>query len=101
MNFHDDLYYTNLLYGGSNADNQSLTGDYDATSQFVTPCQIPIQQEPSTKQKHRARNFTIKEDNLLISAWLNISMDAVHGNFICNFKTFLLVWKNSRIIVEK
>ena len=80
MNFHDDSYYTNLLYGGSNADNQSLTGDYDATSQFVTPCKIPIQQEPSTKQKHRARNFTIEEGNLLVSAWLNISMDAVHGN---------------------
>ena len=80
MNFHNYSYYTNLLYGGSNADNQSLTGDYDATSQFVTPCQIPVQQEPSTKQKHRVHDFTIEEDNLLVFAWLNISMDAVHGN---------------------
>ena len=68
MNFHDDSYYTNILYGGSTADNQSLTGYYDATSQFVTPCQILVQQEPSTKQKHRARNFTIEEENLLVSA---------------------------------
>ena len=29
--------------------------------------------------KKRSKNFSVKEDNLLVAAWLEISMDAVQG----------------------
>jgi hypothetical protein len=33
-----------------------------------------------SKSKGRSNNFSEEEDNLLISAWLNVSQDPVDGN---------------------
>jgi hypothetical protein len=40
-----------------------------------------------SKSKGRSNNFSEEEDNLLISAWLNVSQDPVDGNQQkkCNF----------------
>ncbi|XP_042940900.1 glutathione S-transferase T2-like [Carya illinoinensis] len=32
------------------------------------------------KRSHRGGNFTVEEDNQLVSAWLNISLDVIQGN---------------------
>ena len=34
----------------------------------------------TTKKSQRGGNFTTEEDSMLISAWLNISLDPVQGN---------------------
>ncbi|KAE9451379.1 hypothetical protein C3L33_16751, partial [Rhododendron williamsianum] len=36
--------------------------------------------ESISKKPQRGGNFTVEEDKLLVSAWLNISMDAVQGD---------------------
>lgn len=38
------------------------------------------QQAPSKQKKGRSKNFLIEEDMLLLSGWLNVSMDPVQGN---------------------
>uniref|UniRef100_A0A0A9DVW5 No apical meristem-associated C-terminal domain-containing protein n=1 Tax=Arundo donax TaxID=35708 RepID=A0A0A9DVW5_ARUDO len=64
-----------------------LSGNWDE-SQFVTPCveqsfesQTIVEETlPLKRKKKGARNFSEKEDILLVKAWLEISQDAVHGN---------------------
>src|SRR5262249_2102515 len=89
MERHNNFYYTSLL---NNEDNS-----YDIQNEYHTPIasQIPMQyssqplnamgsskspivEEPT--QKKRAKNFSTEEDLMLVSAWLNISMDPIHGN---------------------
>ena len=40
----------------------------------------PIEIGSTTKKSQRGNNFTIEEDNMLVSAWLNNSLDAVLSN---------------------
>ena len=41
----------------------------------------PPEVEITTSNKPRqSTNFSIEEDNIFISAWLNTSIDVVHGN---------------------
>ena len=56
----------------------SLTQSVEQISQS-SPIPISPQIESTTK-KFRGDNFSIEEDLVLISGWLNISVDAVHGN---------------------
>ena len=35
---------------------------------------------PTNKKAQRQGNFTLEEDKLLVSAWLNIGLDAVRGS---------------------
>ncbi|RWR88465.1 glutathione S-transferase T2-like protein [Cinnamomum micranthum f. kanehirae] len=60
----DDAYFTNLLQSGVDTQ-QSPPED---------------QKELIVKKTPRGGNFTVEEDILLVSAWLNISMDAIQGN---------------------
>ncbi|XP_062213261.1 glutathione S-transferase T3-like [Phragmites australis] len=74
-----DGFYVNLL----SSDNHSL--DWDEDNELVSPPeeQLPAVEEltPTVRpNQKRSKNFSEKEDELLVSAWLNISMDAVQGN---------------------
>uniref|UniRef100_A0A2N9EEQ3 No apical meristem-associated C-terminal domain-containing protein n=1 Tax=Fagus sylvatica TaxID=28930 RepID=A0A2N9EEQ3_FAGSY len=40
----------------------------------------PVEIRSTTKKSQRGNNFTIEEDNMLVSAWLNNSLDAVLSN---------------------
>jgi hypothetical protein len=47
---------------------------------------IPPDAPPTTEQVHaaakekrRTKNFRVAEDKLLVSAWLNVSQDPIHG----------------------
>ena len=71
----EDAFFTNLLYEESRLDNESM-GSPTVTSQ-MSPSQVEIE---SSAKKSRGSNFTIKEDNLLVLAWLNTSLDPVKGN---------------------
>ncbi|XP_062019370.1 glutathione S-transferase T3-like [Rosa rugosa] len=42
--------------------------------------EIPSQNKPSAKSKSRSTNYSVQEDILLVSAWLNIGLDPVKGN---------------------
>ena len=61
-----------------------LQADSDFVEPFFSGSQnpsMPIQSLPKVEivTSKRGGNFSVDEDFLLISAWLNISMDAVHG----------------------
>ena len=65
-----------------------LQGDSDFGAPFLSESQntsMPIQESlseveivTSNPTKHGG-NFSVDEDNLLVSTWLNINMNAVHG----------------------
>ncbi|XP_028121253.1 glutathione S-transferase T3-like [Camellia sinensis] len=81
MDSSRDPFFTNLLQEGSNLDNQFMKSQYlNQVSQGAgQESQFSTKKESATK-KSRNGNFSKEEDNLLISAWLNTSLDAVHGN---------------------
>ena len=72
----DNFYYTNLLW----SDDQFLDGTWD-NSQHVSP--IGTQSSPLVESSVLVRTNTKRtvsykecEDNLLVSSWLNTSLDA-------------------------
>ena len=65
-----------------------LQGDFDFGAPFLSGSQntsMPIQESlleieiVTSNLTKRGGNFSVDEDSLLVSAWLNISVDAVHG----------------------
>ncbi|PRQ20791.1 putative glutathione transferase [Rosa chinensis] len=57
------------------------SGDAISYSQNPIQSQVAAQSEPkTTKKAKRAKNFSIQEDNLLVSAWLNTTLDPAIGN---------------------
>ncbi|CAL5439351.1 unnamed protein product [Camellia sinensis] len=81
MDSSGDPFFTNLLQEGSNLDNQFMKSQYlnQISEGAGQESQFSTKKESATK-KSRSGNFSKEEDNLLISAWLNTSLDAVHGN---------------------
>ncbi|CAL5414910.1 unnamed protein product [Camellia sinensis] len=83
-----DAYFTNLLQGGSNLLGEFMMkspnqiGQCSSQHGEVAGQESPLspQIESTTKKSQRGGNFSIEEDNLLVSAWLNTSLDAIHGN---------------------
>ncbi|BFG29886.1 hypothetical protein CerSpe_161600 [Prunus speciosa] len=82
MNFVNNTYYANILNGqvdlndpfstfGCTPTNQN-EGDNDM-SQVIVPAR------PTTKKPQRAKNFVVEEDMLLVFAWLNVSLEQMHG----------------------
>ena len=71
-------FYTSIIQGDIDVDSHFL-GVYQNNPMSVsnsTP-KVEIVTINRTKQ---GSNFSVDEDNLLVSAWLNPSIDAVHGN---------------------
>ena len=56
---------------------------------------MPIQSLPEVEivTSKRGGNFSVDEDLLLISAWLNISMDAVHGTDQKGERFWMKIWE--------
>uniref|UniRef100_A0A5B6Z1S7 Putative la protein 1 n=1 Tax=Davidia involucrata TaxID=16924 RepID=A0A5B6Z1S7_DAVIN len=88
MDSQGDAYYTNLFYEESNLDDQfEMESSYQAGQYFNQPTdlsvessQIPAQMGSTMKKGLRSHNFTTEEDNLIVSAWLNSSLDVVLPN---------------------
>ena len=87
MDYQQNAYYMNLL-------NEGITNEINIESldDGSQPSEISSQIDSSTK-KPRGGNFTADEDNLLISAWLNTTLDAVRGNEQKSKAYWLRVWE--------
>ena len=84
-------YFTNLLNNESNnidsvplhPDDPYMTSGYLSSEApdmlYETPA-MTSQTASTTKKAQRSGNYSIEEDLLLVSAWLNVSLDAVKGN---------------------
>ena len=72
-----------LQYDGSLTDLLMNDTDlYDDTIQSNPTVLTPVQNEvvPRLKKSQRTKSFSIEEDKLIVSAWLNTSKDAITGN---------------------
>ncbi|KAG5554667.1 hypothetical protein RHGRI_012279 [Rhododendron griersonianum] len=75
-------YFTNLIQSGSNEEQCMMESQcFHPNAQVATQeTQFTAAMESISRKAQRGGNFTVEEDKLLVSAWLNISMDAVQGN---------------------
>ena len=72
-----------LQYDGSLTDLLMNDTDlYDDTIQSIPTVLAPVQNEvvPRLRKSQRTKNFSVEEDKLIVSAWLNMSKDAITGN---------------------
>ena len=75
-----------------------LQGDSDFVEPFLSGSQnpsIPIQSllEVEIVTSKHGGNFSVDEDLLLIAAWLNIGMDAMHGTKQKGDKFWTKIWE--------
>ena len=74
----DLTYFTDIMNGDIEIDSQ-LLGTSQNTTMSVSDSPPQVENASSTKGK-RGSNFSVKEDQLLVSAWINTSVDAIHSN---------------------
>ncbi|XP_042980203.1 glutathione S-transferase T3-like [Carya illinoinensis] len=74
--FYDDPFFTTLLQSGGGGCNSTPT-QHDNVVVQATP--NDSEKRHTSKKVQRGASFTVEEDNLLVSAWLNISIDAIRG----------------------
>ena len=71
-------FYTSIIQGDIEVDSHFLgVSQNNPMSVSNSTPKVEIVTINRTKQ---GSNFSVDEDNLLVSAWLNPSIDAVHGN---------------------
>ncbi|KAI8548194.1 hypothetical protein RHMOL_Rhmol07G0253900 [Rhododendron molle] len=80
MDSLQDPFFSNLIHDGSNLGNQFMESQYVSQVGQVAQKESQFSVETEPVAKKRGGNFSIEEDNMLVSAWLNISLDAVQGN---------------------
>ncbi|XP_058224993.1 glutathione S-transferase T3-like [Rhododendron vialii] len=89
MDARPDAYFINLLQDGVILENHYEREPQDEfgftyanphVQVFTQPSQTPTQKGSTPKRAQRGGKFTIEEDKLLVSAYLNVSLDAVQGN---------------------
>jgi hypothetical protein len=85
-------YFTNLMsndstdpgeYGGTQSQNMEMP-TYEGVVQYdnIPPSDVPLATEKvhaAAKEKRRSKNFRVEEDKLLVSSWLNVLQDPIHG----------------------
>ncbi|KAG6655639.1 hypothetical protein CIPAW_05G230600 [Carya illinoinensis] len=74
--FYDDPFFTTLLQSGGGGCNSTPT-QHDNVVVQATP--NDSEKRHTSKKVQRGASFTVEEDNLLVSAWLNISIDAIRA----------------------
>uniref|UniRef100_A0A0A9GFG5 Myb-like domain-containing protein n=1 Tax=Arundo donax TaxID=35708 RepID=A0A0A9GFG5_ARUDO len=68
-------YFTSLMNEGNN--NYPLDDLSSPPEEQPSPV---VESTPSARpNQKRSKNFSEKEDTMLVSAWLNISTDPIHG----------------------
>ncbi|KAF5464003.1 hypothetical protein F2P56_005356 [Juglans regia] len=74
----DDPFFTTLLQSGGEGCNDIPTYEqYSNVLVQTTP--LHGEKRPPAKKVQRGASFTVEEDNVLVSGWLNISIDAIRG----------------------
>ena len=66
--------YTGIIQGQIDVDSPLL-----GISQN-NPISSPEVEITTSNKPRRGTNFSVEEDNILVSTWLNTSIDVVHGN---------------------
>ena len=85
IELHRDLtFITGIMNGDIEIDSQLLeTSQNTSISVSDSPPPPPpppqVESASSTKGK-RGSNFSVEEDKLLVSTWLNTSVDAINSN---------------------
>ena len=74
----DLTYYTVIINGDIEIDSQ-LLGTSQNTPMSVSDSPPQVENASSIKGK-RGSNFSVEEDQLLVSTWLNTSVDGIHSN---------------------
>ncbi|XP_035543637.1 uncharacterized protein LOC118347706 [Juglans regia] len=74
--FENDLFFTTLLQSGGGDCNSIPTQHSNVVIQATT---TDGEKRHHSKKVQRGASFTVEEDNLLVSAWLNISIGAIMG----------------------
>ena len=71
-------FYTGIIQGEIDV-NLPLLGVTQNNPMSVSnsPPEVEIN---TTNKPRRSTNFSVEEDNIFVSAWLNTSIDVVHGN---------------------
>ncbi len=73
--FCGDQYYTNLMNDDSNRFGSSEMG-----SQYGDEHEPVVNENAAMRpNQKRSKKFSLEEDDVLVSAWINVSFDAVHG----------------------
>ena len=88
----NDLFWTNMIQGekdipGLEDLNFSLTNETQQIDDMVSGVQeidvegdiVAPRSRSSRPNSKRSKNFDLKEDLVVVSAWLNVSKDPVHG----------------------
>ena len=78
----DLTYFTGIMNGDIEIDSQLLGMSQNtpvSVSDSPPPPPLQVENDSSTKGKWGS-NFSVKEDKLLVSAWLNTSVDAINSN---------------------
>ncbi|XP_028068935.1 glutathione S-transferase T3-like [Camellia sinensis] len=83
----NDAYFTNLMNDGTDYEFMDEPLDQGDQSSPISP------KIETTKKPQRGGNFTTEEGSMLISAWLNISLDPVQGNEQKSKAYWLRVWE--------
>ncbi|KAF5480572.1 hypothetical protein F2P56_001311 [Juglans regia] len=72
--FEDDQFFTSLLQSGGGGYNSTPTQHYNVVIQATT---TDGEKRHHSRKVQRGASFTVEEDNLFVSPWLNISIDAI------------------------
>ncbi|GMP60897.1 hypothetical protein CsSME_00023581 [Camellia sinensis var. sinensis] len=78
MEYQGNAYFSNLMNNEFDLDHDFTTESPQQESQCLSFSPEIITQ--TTKISQRKGNFTVEEDMMLISSWLNISLDPIRGN---------------------
>ncbi|KAI8572810.1 hypothetical protein RHMOL_Rhmol01G0229300 [Rhododendron molle] len=110
MDARKNAYFTNLLQDGliledelsmEPQDEVGFTYANQNAKEFTQASQTLAQMGCTSKKPQRGGNFTDEEDKLLVSAYLNISLDAMQGNDE-KLKTYWRrVWSAIQLSVNK
>ncbi|XP_075670194.1 uncharacterized protein LOC142639957 [Castanea sativa] len=80
--------YTSIIQGQIDV-NSPLLG----VSQNNPISSPKVEITTSNKPLRRGTNFSVEEDNMLVSAWLNTSIDAMHGNELKKERFLAKIWQ--------
>ncbi|XP_047335517.1 glutathione S-transferase T3-like [Impatiens glandulifera] len=78
--------------------SQTSGGDYD---QFMSNYEFNELQTQDQYKKARSKNFSLEEDLLLVSAWLNTSIDPIHGTDQTNSQYWSKVGAYYKKVIKK
>jgi len=78
MDLNDDTFFVPLIHEGDYGYNAYTLASFHENIDSQDT-QLQPQTEFTTKKTQQKGNFGVEEDNVLVSAWLTTSMDAIHG----------------------